>query len=249
MRRLLALVLLAVAALAGCTHGTSRQPVRLDDGALVVTPVEATSPPGRDVAARVLASQSLPSAQQALTPVLASVSASLPPGSPVRRLRLPLAWVYLGTEHLRFAPSCPMVRMATTPPPPHASHAWALLVDARTGAAYSYAGAGTGACGPSAVPRLTRASLNVSIPFTVERPAPLRIRETFDLPACGHLWGGSASMALASVDTGPCHGSPSKQVVVTYGRLAEKPHARLGLVCYGLHDAKLGAPADCVAPA
>jgi len=264
-------VVAAVLATGACTGTHSRgpaagasprasQPLVLDDGSLTITPARGTPGIQQALAARILAGQELAVADGRLPARLASVSASLPasPGSAgasadlVQRLHLPLAWVYVGYQHPRFtACSGPL-------PPPAPSHrvakpsyAWVVIVDAQSGAGYEYVGARAGFCRPATQPTLRRARLGFSIPFTDTKLGPLLVRQTFRVPACGSFesFGGSrVNIAVASVPTAPCAGTPTTRVSTLRARIIERPHARLGLVCWGVYDATLGPPADCVSP-
>ncbi|MFI5100527.1 MAG: hypothetical protein ACHQE5_08440 [Actinomycetes bacterium] len=249
----------AAVLLAGCTGSSpapspsptrsAPRPISLDGGALVVTPVTATTPTvGRDQAARFLANVEMPMYLR-LTPVLASVVVSLPPRvvgqqSIGGQVRVPLAWVYL-VQQPPGPRDCTGFNYATASPPADASRTWAVIMDATTGVGYVYTGAGAGYCWPGPVPILRQASWTFSILFTTTRLAPLRYRQTFRVPACGKLDGEAGAMAMATVATGPCHGSPTTQVDLTHGRIIEQPHAKIGLLCFSTFDREYGKPLDC----
>ena len=259
-------LLVVVSALAGCTQSGSHEHAQptttagasdqsaftLDRGALRVAAVTAPTPTvPRSTAARILASTDMPVPGE-LTPVLASVSFTAPAGArsgtTLDRLHLDVAWVYVVREPPR-TPNCSGPLRATTAVPADASYATALVVDARTGAAYTYLGAGMGPCDPRPTPELQRTDLFVSVRFALRKVGPRTLSQTIHLPACGHLssFGGARMLqAVAAVATGPCHGSPRTVVQNLYGRVRALPYARLGLVCWRTFDAMYGKPTDCV---
>jgi hypothetical protein len=187
-----------------------------------------------------------------LNPVLAAVSFTAPAGASslatLDRLHLEVAWVYMVREPQR-TPNCSGVVRPTATIPAGASFTTVLMVDAKSGAAYQYLGAGLGPCGPRATPELRRASLRFSVRFTLRKDGPRKITETVYLPACGRL--GTVTyvrtlQAIALVPTGPCHGAPSTVVQHLSGRVGQVPYAPQGLVCGRTFDAIYGKPHDCV---
>jgi hypothetical protein len=245
--------------MSGPTSGPTRSAATstsLDHGALVVTPVEGATPKvGRDQAARLLANTQVLSSGTSPTPQLADVMVTLPPRVVGQQTlggttHVPLAWVYLVEQDTVGAASGCLSAGAygIRTPPSDASRTYAVIMDAGSGVGYVYSGAGTGICGPSPAPTFRRASWRLSIPFATTRYGPPSHRQTFDVPACGTfvMWsGGRPSMAEADVATGPCQGKATTRVDTGRGRVLHYPHARTGLLCFGLYDALVGKPADC----
>ena len=201
------------------------------------------------------------------TPVVAHVRvhvprvSSAPPGS-VTRLDLATAWVYTfpqpaGSVSCTAIVSGPLWPPTTTPAPvpATASSTYAVIVDGTTGRGYLYAGAGTGVCGPLAVPALDAIQLEYSVAYQVHRATPRSARLTVTVPPCGRfesftpsfvVTAGRRGMATVRVAAAPCAGRSTTLFQDIPGRFVESPHSAVGLMCGGAYDAELGRPRGCV---
>jgi hypothetical protein len=248
-------------ALSGCTGPASQgvmstsastaQPLVLDDGALRLVPSSAT-----DVSV---------SADQVERDLALSWGQEVAQLGPLRLGRVfwdvhgstkvvpdgARAWVLIYRDGLdlgvRSAVSCGGgVPGPSRQPVAHPSHEHALVVDAMSGAAVIYAGAGLGECSAYAPPLAFVDSQTWSVPWVGSGPSSIRA----DLPPCATLAGGSNYKTLQVTADLPFGGScstPGHQVVMTQLTHRLNVHAPLGPLCASVKKGvDLPRPPNCV---
>ena len=140
-----------------------------------------------------------------------------------------------------FAPATP-----TPTPLANPSRQHVLVVNAQTGAAVIYAGAGPASCTPYAPPRILTTEGQDSVPWTALGRHLIRVT----LPPCSLLssYGPRAQgwMVTAARPIGPCH-KPSKIITLTNPARLPHQHGAIGSFCARVAEGvTLPRPSACL---
>lgn len=243
------------AASPGANPSSSGSSIELDGGALRVDRVSSrpTTISRKQAADDFVKVRTL--AKGPVVPILGRVTTSIGADDlrfrRLKNLKGLLAWVYIA--YLGAPPaSCPGFYAPQPLSSATASHAWVVIVDAKTGRGYSYKGVGAGFCGVNIVPDLSVAGKEISVPWSFSNH-----RFRVQIPPCGvyesaHFQTYKAgayrplTLATAYVLIKPCREAPTVYVLTVTGKARPAMHAPLGYDCFPVSDPAFPRPADCL---